>query len=140
MSTGDYILQIRRSKTDQEGAGLSVPVAGRAADALRTWLATAEIHSGRIFRRVSKSGSVVGDGIARRTVARMIQRRAAIAGFDAASFGGHSPRAGFITEGARRGIPLPELMALSGHKSIDVAYRYYRAGAVLDSPAARLAG
>ncbi len=136
----EYVLRIRRSKTDQEGAGLAVPVAGRAADALRAWLEVAGLEAGRIFRRVSRTGNVFGDGISPYTVARVIQRRAELAGLNGADFGGHSARAGFITEGAQRGIPLPELMALSGHKTVDVANRYYRAGAALHSPAARMAG
>ncbi len=136
----EYVLRIRRSKTDQEGAGLAAPVAGRAADALRAWLEAAGLDSGRIFRRVSRTGNVFGDGISPYTVARVIQRRAELAGLNGADFGGHSARAGFITEGAQRGIPLPELMALSGHKTVDVANRYYRAGAALHSPAARMAG
>ncbi len=137
---GEYVLRIRRSKTDQEGAGLAVPVAGRAAAALREWLEAAGLDSGRIFRRVSRAGNAFGDGISPYTVARVIQHHAELAGLDARTFGGHSPRAGFITEGAQRGIPLPELMALTGHKTVDVANRYYRAGAALHSPAARMAG
>ncbi len=135
----DYVLTIRHSKADQEGEGLEVPVAGRAAVALRRWLELG-ITAGAIFRRVTRSGSIIGDGLTGRAVALIIQRRAALAGMDPADFGGHSLRSGFITEAAGRGIPLPELMALSGHRTVAVAARYYRGGAALHNQAARLAG
>ena len=137
---GEYVLTIRHSKGDQEGERLAVPVAGRAAAALRRWLETADISAGAIFRRLSKSGTVIGTGLAPYSVARIIKHRAELAGLDPADFGGHSPRAGFITEASQRGIALPEVMALSGHKTASVAARYYRAGAALHNKAARMAG
>jgi integrase len=60
-SDGGVLATVRRSKTDQEGSGREVgipfgqnstcPVA-----ALRAWLATANIKSGPIFRRVDQHG------------------------------------------------------------------------------------
>ncbi|MEE8525967.1 MAG: site-specific integrase [Thermoanaerobaculia bacterium] len=138
-TNGDYVLTVRHSKADQEGHGLEVPVAGRAAVALRRWLEAAEITAGRIFRSISRHGGI-GSKLSGRAVALIVKRRAELAGFEAADFAGHSLRAGFITEAAGRGIPLPEVMALSGHKTVDVARRYYRAGAALHNQAARLAG
>lgn len=137
---GDYVLTLRHSKADQEGEGLEVPVTGRAAAALRRWLELAEISSGPIFRRVHRSGAILPQGITGRAVALIIQRRAELAGMDPSDFGGHSLRAGFITEAAGRGIPLPEVMALSGHRTVAVASRYYRGGAALHNQAARIAG
>ena len=105
------------SKTDQTGEGLAVPVAGRAAAVLRRWMERAEITSGPIFRRVSKGGKVGSQAISGRTVARVVQKRAERAGYDPAGFGGHSLRAGFVTSAGQAGVALPEVMAMSGHKT-----------------------
>jgi hypothetical protein len=55
-------------------------------------------------------------------------------------FGGHSLRLGFVTEGARQGIALPALMAMTEHRAIASVMGYFQAGAVADNPAARLLG
>lgn len=70
---------------------------------------------------------------------RVVKRRAAAAVYDAAALAGHSQRAGFITEAGRRGLALPAVMELSGHKPPAVAAAYHRSGAVLGREAARLA-
>jgi hypothetical protein len=47
-------------------------------------------------------------------------------------------RAGFITEAGRQGLPLAEVMAMSGHASVATVMHYHRAGAAVSSRAARL--
>ncbi len=134
---GGYLYHLPFSKTDQQGKGREVPVLGRAAHALQTWLEAAGIDEGHIFRAVHGK-SKIGKGISARTVARIVQRRAEMAGFDPAQFGGHSLRSGFVTESGRRGVPRSEAMALTGHRSPAVFDGYYEAGAVLTNTAARL--
>jgi site-specific recombinase XerD len=70
----------------------------------------------------------------------MIKRRSTATSIDPSRHSPHSLRAGFMTEAGRQGIPLPESMALSGHKTPSVAIRYHRVGDVLLSRAAKLAG
>ncbi|RWM24656.1 MAG: hypothetical protein E5Y01_04040 [Mesorhizobium sp.] len=55
----------------------------------------------------------------------ILKRRAAAAGLDAQLFSAHGLRAGYLTETARRGIPLVEAMQQSQHRSISQASRYY---------------
>ncbi|MEM7351908.1 MAG: site-specific integrase [Acidobacteriota bacterium] len=136
----DYVLTLRHSKADQEGEGLSLPIAGRAADVLRRWIDFAEISEGPIFRGISKGGKINGKAITGRTVARIVKARAELAGLDPRAFAGHSLRSGFVSECGRRGISLQETMSLTGHKTPSVAARYHRPGAVLHSAAARIAG
>lgn len=126
---GGFLIRLGQTKTDQEGRGFEVPVMGRAAEALRTWLEAAEITHGPLFHGVAKGGRLL-DGLSDRAVARIVQRRAQNAGFDATAFGAHSLRAGFITESGRQGIPLGDAKALSGHRSDAVAMGYYRSGNV----------
>jgi hypothetical protein len=49
-------------------------------------------------------------------------------------------QSGFITEARRLNVPLGDVMAMSGHRSVGSAMRYFRAGSATDSKAARLLG
>lgn len=134
----DYTLLVARSKTDQEGTGATVPVAGRAASALGRWLAASGIDDGPVFRVVA--GDEVGGAIAPDIVARVVKRRAELAGLEPTDFGAHSLRSGFLTQCGRDGVPLAEAMKMSLHRDVTVAMGYHEAGAALKNPAARLAG
>ncbi len=137
----EYTYRLPTSKTDQEGAGMVVPVAGRAAAALRTWLAAAKISEGPIFRKVLRGGRKVSPRpIHPATVNVIVKAAAARAGLAPTRFGAHSLRSGFVTTAGRSGVSLQDTMALTGHKTIAVASRYHHAGAALEHPAARLAG
>ena len=135
-----YLYRVPHSKTDQEGEGFTVPVVGRAGCALIAWLEASGIQSGPLFRGITKTGQLRTGGISDRTVARIVKKRAAMAGYDPDDFGAHSLRSGFITETGRQGVALGDAMALSGHRTIAVAMGYYQPGAVLNNPAARIAG
>jgi hypothetical protein len=60
-------VQVRRSKTDQEGQGAVVPVVrGRKAcpvEAVNDWLSSAEISTGPIFRRMGRGNRVFADAL-----------------------------------------------------------------------------
>ena len=95
---------IRRSKTDQEGQGqeVAVPAGGklRAVDAVRVWLAAAEITYGPIFRPVAKGGRVLPQPLRPESVASIVKTYAKRAGLQPADYAGHSLRAGFLTTAA----------------------------------------
>lgn len=120
-----YVFQMGASKTDQAGTRSShagaKPVVGRAAAALTAWLTAANLSEGAVFRRLW--GTRVGGGLSPAAVGALIQRRARRAGLEA-HITGHSLRAGFITEAGRRQVPLAEVMALSGHRTL-LADRYH---------------
>jgi hypothetical protein len=92
---------VRRSKTDQEGAGAVVAVCrGSIASpvaAVRDWLATAGITEGPLFGRVGKGGKVLPDRLRVQSVALIVKACAARLGLDADAFSGHSLRSGFLT-------------------------------------------
>ena len=71
-------------------------------------------------------------------VRAIVQARAALAGLDASGFSAHSLRSGFVTEAAAQNIPMPETMALTGHRSPASVIGYFRQGEVLGLRAARL--
>jgi len=135
-----YLYHLDSSKTDQEAAGAEKPVLGKASDALYEWLTASGINDGYIFRSINKAGIVSERGIQPRTVARIVQKRATMAGLDHRIFGGHSLRSGFVTEAGMQGKPMGDIMALSGHKTVSVVSGYYEAGNALNNSAAKLAG
>lgn len=130
---------IRRSKTDQESQGVVVAVLeGRRLTPLahlRSWLETAGITEGPIFRPVWKGGRLRDTRLSDHAVARIIQARAATAGLDAARYAGHSLRAGFVTEAARNGADIWKIQQVSRHKSLQVLSNYVRDARLFDDHA-----
>lgn len=126
-----FVHSLAYGKNNQEGrdrANMHKPIVGRAAQALQAWLDAAGIRDGALFRRVRRGG-VVGAALGAEAVRRIVQARALAAGLDG-DFGAHSLRSGFVTEAGRQGIPLAEVMAMTGHVSVATAMHYHQAGAV----------
>jgi integrase len=134
-----YLWTVRHGKTDQEGAGLTVPVVGRVGQALSAWLAAAGITEGTVFRAIDRHGNLRDGGLSGKAVATVVKARCAVVGLSAEAFGGHSLRSGFVTEGGRQGRNLADVMAMSGHRSVPIAMSYHQVGAAENNPAARLA-
>ncbi len=125
-------LTIRRSKTDQAGAGepIGIPRSNTATcAALDAWLAAAPITSGRLFRSVDRHGRI-GEALSDKAVALIVKQRAAAAGLDPALFSGHSLRAGMITSAAAAGAADRDIQRQSRHKSAAVMQRYIRPASV----------
>lgn len=125
-------VHLRRSKTDQEGAGETIGVVrtGSATcpvNALQVWLTVAAITDGRLFRRVDRHGNL-GAALSDQSVALILKKRAALAGLDAAVFSGHSLRAGFATSAARHGVEERLIMRTTRHRSLPVLRTYLRDG------------
>jgi integrase len=134
---GDFIYHIERGKTDQVGKGHDVPVKGKAAVALREWLKDANVSKGKIFRSVSKGGKI-GEKITEVDINRIVKKRCKMAGYDSKHFTAHGLRRGFITEAGKQGKPLGDTMALSGHKSVPIAMKYYEAGSIINNKSSNL--
>jgi site-specific recombinase XerD len=121
---------IRRSKTDQEGAGAVVAICrgwiACPVAAVKDWLSAAGITEGALFRRVGKGGKVLPDRLRAQAVAFIVKAYAARLGLDADLFSGHSLRSGFLTSAAARGASLFKMMDVSRHKSVDVLRGYVR--------------
>lgn len=145
--SGDWLWTIPRTKTTDELIVVVPSTGGEtcAATALADWLAASGIDEGPVFRRVVevegreelRCREVDGaeEGLQPRHVATLVQRAAAAAGLNPADYGGHSLRAGFLTDMSRDGHRLEDLMARSGHRSVDVAMGYVRVGRMLgDDP------
>lgn len=128
--TGDGIfIHIRRSKTDQEGAGHVVAVPRgpklRPVEALEEWLAAAQIGAGPVFRRVRKGGAL-GGRLTDQSVALVVKRWAKAARLDPADFAGHSLRAGFVTSALEAGADLLKVMDVTRHREVKTLQAYDR--------------
>lgn len=125
------LVNLRRSKTDQEGEGrkIAIPFARGAVcpiKALRDWLEIADIESGPIFRPVNRHGNVAAERLTAHAVAAIVKERAAALGLDPAKYAGHSLRAGLITSAAALGVSIWKIKAQSGHRSDAILSRYVR--------------
>lgn len=142
------VVTVRKSKTDQESAGMNKAIfAARVRDkkycpvlALRAWISAAGL-SGEdpLFPRIRKGGQIDkaapmgGD-----SVALIVKRRAAAAGVEL-DLSGHSLRRGFVTSAINAGASERSIMNQTGHRSTTMVRRYIeRASVVSDNAAALL--
>lgn len=125
------VVAIRRSKTDQTGAGreVAIPFGRRGAcpvALVRDWIDAASISSGPLFRRVTRHGEVGTGAMDGGSVARIVKKHADALGLDAEQFSGHSLRAGFVTSCAAAGVDDRRVMDQTGHQSLSSFRRYVR--------------
>jgi integrase len=127
---GGLRVHIRRSKTDQEGAGATIAIVGVSiacpVKAVRAWLDASGITTGPLFRAVAKGGRISGERLSDRTVANVVKAGASRVGLNARDFSGHSLRSGFLTSAALRGASIFKMMDVSRHKSMDTLRSYVR--------------
>jgi len=134
------LVTVRRSKSDQEAAGRQVALPfGRdphtcPVTALQSWLTTAPITTGAVFRSVDRHGRI-GGRLSDRGVVLIIKRAAQRAGLDPAAYSGHSLRAGFATTAAANGASERRIAVQTGHRSMEVLRKYIRAGTVFSDNA-----
>jgi len=137
LDTDTWLVALGATKTDTTGVRREKPLRGEAAQALAAWLAAAPASTGPLFRRLHRGDTVGTTALSADHVARMVQRRATLAGLDG-DWGAHSLRAGFVTEAGRQGVPLGEVMAMTEHRSVSTAMGYFQAGSLLSSRASSL--
>lgn len=134
-------IYIRYSKTDQAGEGLvkGLPHGAHAETcpvlALRTWLQTAQITEGPIFRRFYRGGKVGEKALTDQYVSLILKKHAGRVGLKAEDFSAHSLRSGFITQAIRVGKSERRVKEHSGHKSWETFNGYVkRAGTFQGNP------
>ena len=123
-------LHIRRSKTDQYGAGQAVAVPGgtriRPAERLQRWLALSGERDGPLFQTLWRGGQPRGRPLHPTDVARLVKRHVEAVGLDPADYSGHSLRAGFVTSAAAHSARLDKIMEVTRHRSPAMVLRYIR--------------
>ena len=140
-------LTLPLSKGDRAGTGVTValPLGTTAlcpVRALRRWQDAAGLTDGPLFRRIwrpparggiPRPATVGTQPIDGRTVARIVQARAAAAGDDPAALGGHSLKRGALTTGMDLGVHPARLKRLGRHRSYAVLDDYLEHGDPFDS-------
>lgn len=125
--TPGLVVNLRRSKTDQAGEGrvLGLP---RWTDktlcpvAALQELAAVSPETRWVFTSTRNPLVHLQPGY----VAELVKWACSQAGLDPEQYAGHSLRAGHVTEAFERGLEPGEIMAVTGHKSLEMLLRYER--------------
>jgi site-specific recombinase XerD len=139
-------VRLRRSKTDQEGAGrtLGIPFGSNPATcpvrAWRAWLEVSGITEGAAFRPVDRHGHIGPTRLSAPGVALVLKRLASHAGLDASEVAGHSLRAGLATSAAAAGVSERVIAKQTVHKGTAMLRRYIREGSLFRENAASAVG
>jgi site-specific recombinase XerD len=125
-------INIKRSKTDQFGAGSTkgLPYFENSqycpVVSIQKWIEISKINSGAIFRRFTKGSNLSEKRLTDQTVALLIKEYLGLAGIDNKNYSGHSLRSGFATSAAEAGAEERTIMAMTGHKSTEMVRRYIK--------------
>ena len=131
-------IHLGRTKTSGAESDEVVYLTGRPVDALNAWLAAGRIEAGSIFRTIDRWGNVSKRALEPSAVNQIVKQRAEMAGLEPGEFSAHGLRSGYLTEAANRGVPLPEAMEQSRHRSVQQASSYYNNASRRTGRAARL--
>ena len=129
-------VMLRRSKTDQIGAGrkIGIPYGSNPETCpvrvVQCWIEQADISTGPLFRSISRHGRVQPVRLSGVDVARIVKKLAERAGLDPAKYAGHSLRAGPAISAAIAGASERSIMSQTGHRSVQMVRRYIRDGSL----------
>ena len=129
-------ITLRRSKTDQDGAGrkIGIPYGSNPETCpvrtVQAWLEIAGINSGPLFPSINRHGQLRTRRLSGIDVARVVKKLAERAGLDPAKYAGHSLRAGHATSAAIAGASERSIMNQTGHRSVQMVRRYIRDGSL----------
>jgi site-specific recombinase XerD len=145
-SSDGLTLRLRRSKTDQEGAGrtVGIPFGSNPVTcpvrAWRAWLEVSGITEGHAFCPVDRHGHLGTKRLSPPAVALVLKRLASHAGLDPGEVAGHSLRAGLATSAAAAGVPERVIADQTGHRGTAMLRRYIREGSLFRENAASAVG
>lgn len=131
-------IHLGRTKTTSGEQDDVVYLTGRPVEALNDWMVAAKIESGSIFRGIGRWGTVSRRALDPQSVNAILKQRAGMAGLGMEEFFAHGLRSGYLTEAANRGVPLPEAVEQSRHRSVQQASSYYNSETRRSGRAARL--
>jgi integrase len=131
-------IHLGRTKTSTGEQDETVFITGRPVEALMAWISAARIDTGSVFRGIGRWGAVSQRRLDPQSVNSILKQRAVMAGLDPGEYSAHGLRSGYLTEAANLGIPLPEAMEQSRHRSVSQASSYYNNATRRSGKAARL--
>ncbi|NHN34768.1 site-specific integrase [Paenibacillus sp. S3N08] len=126
------VVNIRRSKTDQEGKGQSIGIPRGTkpetcpVTAYQAWIEAAGLTSGPVFRPMNRHGAILPKRLSDRAVARVVKIYAAAAGLDETEFAGHSLRSGLATVSWQAGKSERAIMVQTRHTTVASVRKYIR--------------
>jgi integrase len=123
-----------RSKNDQEAKGRTLTLPRGSSKetcpvaAIEAWIRAAHIKDGYLLRSVDRYGRL-GERINPDSMPRILKRAAARAklAMDASEIAGHSLRSGLVTQASLDGLSPLAVMEVTGHRTMAVVNRYFRA-------------
>ncbi|MEB2846596.1 tyrosine-type recombinase/integrase [Rhizobiales bacterium RZME27] len=130
-------IHLGRTKTSGADHDEVVYLTGRPVEALDAWFAASN-DTGVVFRKVDRWGNVSKRALEPSAINAIVKQRAEMAGLQPREFSAHGLRSGYLTEAANRGIPLPEAMEQSRHRSVQQASSYYNNATRRSGKAARM--
>ena len=136
-NVGVYVwIGAAKNDPQKKGRELYVPRLPRtmlcAVSALERWLEAIDASTA-IFRTFDLRGKVTANRLDPGDVARILRRRCAAAGVDG-DFAGHSLRRGFITNAAKKKIPIESIKRVTGQRSSGIMLGYIAAATLDDEP------
>jgi integrase len=140
------VVTLRRSKTDQDGAGrkLGIPYGSNPLTcpvrAFQDWVEQSGIGQGPLFRSINRHGKMASARLSTNAVADIVKRHAGVVGLNADEFSGHSLRAGLATSAAMAGASERSIMNQTGHRSVNMVRRYIRDGSLFRENAVAVVG
>ena len=127
------LVSLKSSKTNQDGSAMESKDIGMGAHvetcpvrALRTWLDRSGAEEGPVFRPLTRGHNPRPRRLSGHAIAMIVKKHAERVGFAPESIGAHSLRAGLVTALFNEGVPIPQVKALTGHRSDKVVGEYWR--------------
>ena len=123
---GTYRIRLFRSKTDQFGQGLQLPVSPNLVTLIHQWQERVGSHTEFILPAINADGVVLNEPLADAQVNNILRARQQEAGLVEPPLSGHSFRVGGALDLLKRGVPMEKIMLRGGWKSESTALRYLR--------------
>ena len=133
-------MRLLETKTTGKSDAPRLPLKGRAARAVVSWIEAAGIAQGPLFRPVSQSDRALPRKLSPDAIRVILRHRLGLAGLPPDYATPHGLRAGFLTQAALDGAPLAAAMKLSLHRSAIQAQKYYADVEIAENPATDLLG
>ena len=123
-------LNVRQSKTDQDGKGHTIPIIDgknlKPIQRLQEWLSIAEISEGYVFQTMRRGGVLRGKPLHPSDIPRLIKHYVHLIGLNPEDFSGHSLRSGFVTSAAVHNARLDKIMEITRHTDPTTVMKYIR--------------
>ena len=131
-------LRLPGTKTTTAAKTPRLVLKGQAARAVVAWIDAADVQTGPLFRRISRTGVAGQHRLTPDAVGQIVKRLVAAAGLPPGFASPHGLRSGFLTQAAQDGVQVQAAMRLSLHRSVAQAQRYYDDIELTDNPATDL--